>query len=271
MAVKELPRPSMFKMIASGGTALSEVPKLRKFMAMGMALNYLLMIVLGAFFMGILYYYLFAPWLDSLLAWGSEGNGFMAFVSGILRFLLWIAQLVIMAGTMVLTLIVSLSLLSLWFETLVGKIMAHCRQDESLEPPPFEIKAWISSMGRALGNGVYLMTLAIMAMLIGLIPVIGPVIAIIINSYLIGREIRDPYLDMRAEIGETPRSLQQGLGLWTIQAGVLPVFIALVPVLGWLVLPFVMVRLVAGFTWEGEQALLLEAGSKKQEKLSTDS
>ena len=39
---------------------------------------------------------------------------------------------------------------------------------------------------------------------------------------------------------------------WTISAGFLPVVLALVPLLGWLLLPAALIYLVAGVAWQAE-------------------
>jgi uncharacterized protein involved in cysteine biosynthesis len=101
---------------------------------------------------------------------------------------------------------------------------------------------------------MWLVLLALLSLGLGFVPVVGPLLVLLVQSYLLGREVRDPYLVVRAAWGDDPLTARKGLTLWTVWAGLLPFALAMLPVIGWVLLPVAMVHLVAGFAWRGEEA-----------------
>jgi uncharacterized protein involved in cysteine biosynthesis len=143
--------------------------------------------------------------------------------------------------------------MGVWFESLVSRIIAHHRGSPGASRP-FRLVAWATGLGRALADSVWLLVLAVLALLLAFVPVVGPFLVVAVESYLLGREVRDPYLVVRADLGEEARPLRGGLMTWTMITGGLPFVLAMVPVLGWALLPITVTYLVAGFAWRGEAA-----------------
>lgn len=250
-----LPRPSPFSLLSGGREAFREVAGLRGFVWRGMLLNYLVFGVLGFLAMGGIYTYGVAPLTDSLQAW-SAGEGFwLEMLSGLLRALVWLANLLVMAGTLVLSLILSLAMMSVWFEGMATRIVAHWRPDAAARAPAYSLGALLKGIGRSLGESLGLLLLAVAALALGLVPLVGPLLVLVVDGYLLGWEVRAPYLAVREELGDTPRRLRRRLGWWTFQTGLIPVFLAMVPIVGWLLLPPLLIQMVAGAAWRGEQAL----------------
>ena len=254
-ALPTLARTGVLGVFGAAGDAFRTVPGLRWFALRGFLLNYLVFIVTTAVMVGLVYTYLVAPYARELQS-AVSGDGFwMGLLSGLMSLVFWISGLFLLAATFLLAAIVSLTLMSLWFETLTGRIVAHWRSDVSA--PRFSLVSWLRSMGRALADALWLLLLSASTLLLGFIPLAGPVLVVAINSYLLGREVRDPYLTVLHDLavpGAVHPAKTKGLLGFTLRMGILPVVLAAVPVVGWLVMPVALVYLVAGVAWAGERA-----------------
>ncbi len=182
---------------------------------------------------------------------------FFEMLALLFKLLLWLTQILLMAATLVLCLLFSFALMTMWLEGLVGRIVAHCRGNET-PPGPFSLGEWVTGLARSLRDSLRLILLALVALFLGFIPVVGPVLVVLVDSYLLGWEIRAPYLTVREEHGDEHRALRRGLTLWTVRTGFLPVLLAVIPFVGWLLLPALLIYMVAGTAWHGEQALRVE-------------
>ena len=253
-----LPRKNPIALFSAGRQALREVPGLRAFLVKGLLLNYAIFLLAAVVGMGLIYWYLVQPLSEGLTAWSMGEGFFLAMVALLLKGLLWMTQIMLMAATLVLSLLFSFVLMTMWLEGLVGRIVAHCRGNE-VPPGPFSLGEWVAGLARSLRDSLRLILLALAALFLGFIPVVGPILVVLVDSYLLGWEIRAPYLTVREEHGDEQRALRRGLTLWTVRTGFLPVLLAMIPVVGWLLLPALLIYMVAGTAWLGEQALKAEA------------
>lgn len=252
-APRPLPRDNPFRLMAAGRRAFGEVPRLKRFLALGFALLYGVSFVVGLVGVGLIYFFIVQPLSADLGAW-SAGEGFWAgLLSGLVQGLLWIGQAVLLTATVVLSFLVALSMMGVWFDALAARIIAHRRGRPPAEQP-FRVGEWARGIGKALLDSLWLLILAVLALVVGFVPVIGPILVVVLEGYLLGREVRDPYLTVRAEEGTPAKQLRRGLMWWTVQTGLVPFVLALIPIAGWVLLPVAMVYLVAGFAWRGEEA-----------------
>jgi uncharacterized protein involved in cysteine biosynthesis len=88
---------------------------------------------------------------------------------------------------------------------------------------------------------------------VAFVPLVGPFLTFALASYLMGWEVREPYLAVRAARGEDLGALRRGLHGWTLRAGTLIVLLAMVPWLGWLLAPVILTYQVAGVAWLSER------------------
>jgi uncharacterized protein involved in cysteine biosynthesis len=239
-------------LLAAGREAFRQVPGLRGLLVQGFLLLYGLFIVIGAVALGLVYRFGVQPLAHGLSTYDPHGNVFLELLLPLADGLLWFAQLLLLAATLLLALVLSFSLLSLWFEALAGRVAAHARGGAPRETP-FTLRAWVASLGRALRDGALLLVLAVVALLLGFVPLIGPLLAFALACYVMGWEVREPYLAVRASGGESVRQLRRGLNAWTLRIGTLPVLLAMVPWLGWLLLPVALTLQVAGVAWLSER------------------
>jgi uncharacterized protein involved in cysteine biosynthesis len=243
-------------LLVGGRTAFRTVPRLRGFMLRGFLLNLAVFGVLAAVVMGLLYQFAVQP-LSAQITQATAGEGLVAgLITGVLNALLWLTQALLLAASLVFSFLVALALMSLWFEALAGRIVAHFRGPGAEEAAPrFSLGAWLAGIGRSLKASLGLLLLSLLSVGLGFVPVAGPLLVIAINAYLLGWEVREPYLVVREGLGDDPRALRRGLRLWTARAGLVPLVLAFIPWIGWVLLPAAMITLVAGVAWEGERAL----------------
>ena len=250
--VKKAGPMALFK---GGSEAIKSVPGLKGFVVRGFLLNYLVFMLIAALGMGLLYQYAVAPLLN-MVPMPADTQGFMAVaLSWFAKVMLWVLNIVLMGATLLLSFLVSLSLMSLWYEALAGRIVAHFRGSEESAAQRFSLGRWLAGLTRSLKDSLVLLLLSLLALSLGFIPLVGPLLVPAINSYLLGREVRDPYLVVRMELGDDPAMLTRGLKLWTLRIGMAPMLLGFIPVVGWLFLPLCVMYLVAGVAWESEQQL----------------
>ncbi len=250
------PPAGPLRLLNAGREAFREVQGLRVFLIKGFLINYLVFFLVAAVVMGFGYVLIVQPMVADLFA-EDPGQGFWSSLFHVvLVWLAWIAGVLLTAATLIISVVVSLALMSLWLEALAGRVIAHWRPD--VPAPPFSWGAWIGSIGRSLLSAIWLLVLAVLALILGFVPVVGPVLVLIMGSYLLGREVRDPYLVLRRELdragqdrGNKLRAM--GMAWWTGRVGMLPFLLATVPLVGWLLLPITLIYLVAGVSWEAER------------------
>ena len=73
------------------------------------------------------------------------------------------------------------------------------------------------------------------------------------NASLMGWQVREPYLLVRESLGGDHKALRKGMAWWTVRAGLLAVFLAMIPIVGWIVMPMILIYQVAGMAWVNEQ------------------
>ena len=250
--ITPVPRDNPIRLLRGGSMAFAQVPGLRRHLAVGFVLLYAVSLVVGLLAVSGLYYFVIEPWSAGLAEWGADGF-WMGLIAWFARVFLWIANVILLAATVILSLLISIAMMGVWFETTVARIISHHRTERG-DSAPFSLSAWIGTIGRSVADSIGLVFIALLGLALGFIPVIGPVLVVVIHSYLLGREVRDPYLVVRSERGEEIKQLRQGLTFWTVRTGLLPFLLALIPVVGWIILPAAMMYLVAGFAWQGETA-----------------
>lgn len=262
--VVPLPTPTPWVMARAGHDALKQVPGARKFLIQGFVLTYCISIGLGLLLAVLVYYGLVGPLLERAAGWGEGQDTTKEVASFALVVLIWIGQVMVVLAAQVLAFVITISAMSMWFEALAARIVAFARgtSGRSNAGESFSVKKWLTTIGASLADAVWLVCLTIFALLLSFIPVAGPLAAILINSYVMGRDVRDPYISVRVELGDDPATLTRGLSMWTLRSGLGPVILAMIPGVGWLVLPVFLIHLVAGMAWLGEEAVKAASGAE---------
>jgi Sulfate transporter CysZ/Etoposide-induced protein 2.4 len=245
-------RAGPLALLAAGREAFRQVPGLRGLLVKGFLLLYAVFVVVSAVVLGVVYRFLVQPLSHSIGHLEATGNFFLDLLLPLASGLLWLGELLLLAATLLLSLVLSLALMSLWFEALAGRVAAHARGGAGPEAP-FSLAAWVRSLARSVRDNLVLLGLALLSVVLGFVPLAGPFLVFALASYLMGWEVREPYLAVRAARGESLPALRRGLTWWTVRVGSLAVLLALVPWLGWLLLPVLLIYQVAGVAWLSER------------------
>lgn len=254
-----LPTDTAMNVFLAGRTALSEVPGLNLLMVKGFVVMYAVSGVLAVIGVAGIYTYLVQPAAEFLTYWSTGDNAWLTLIASLLKALLWLGQFALLVVTLLFSFRVALSLMGAWFEVVAEHIVRHCQIKRGEHPPPAPLlpwRVWWDSLGRNLHAAAISLVGSILAIFLGFVPFIGPILALGINAYLLGRDAREPYLNVLASHGAPYNALRKGLRRFTFRLGLMPVLVGLVPFVGWLALPVVMLYLVAGVAWLGEQKRL---------------
>jgi len=241
-----------FGLLGDGMRAFAKVKGLKGLAIKGFMINSLLFFGLAALaYWGVEAY--LVPTIEATVASWGDGEGFLAqFLGWVAEIVNWALRILVLVAGILVALLLSLTMMTFWYEAMSRSIMHHFRP--KVPAPAFGFGRWVASLAEGTLSGLGLVILSLMALVLGVVPFIGPFLALGVNAYLIGREIREPYLVVRSETGESLRSLAKGKRGWTLMLGLLPVGVAMVPVLGWLLLPMVIMMLSAGVAWANESA-----------------
>ena len=228
----------------SGHQALSEIEGLRGMAVRGMLFNYLIFFAATLALNGLFYYQLLGPLINWLF---GVGDGFWAAVGSVV---LWSIQLTVAAVFAMVALRFSVELLSLWHQSLVLRIIKHFRQ---IEEPTFSFRVWLANFKYILKESLKACLFPVMLLFVGLIPVIGPPIVFVLESYLLGRGITIVYLDSLANPEEAVE-LRKSWRWLPVRIGWLPTILAFIPFIGWLFLPLTITYEVIGFAYLVEKS-----------------
>ena len=96
-------------------------------------------------------------------------------------------------------------------------------------------------------DALKLCLLPLLLLFAGLVPVIGLLLVYLLESHLLGRDSMNVYLE-EIQSGEEKEELKKKLRWISLKLGWFPMLMAFIPIVGWLMLPMLMVMIVIGFT-----------------------
>ena len=230
--------------LRAGRQALSEITGLRGQMLRGLLINYAIFVLAVLVLNGLFYFYALAPFIG--WAFGG-GEGLLAATGTVI---LWLLQLTAAAVFAMVALRFSIELASLWHQSLVIQVIRHFREGKE---PPFSLGEWWSGMKAALREALKACVFPLLLLLLGLIPLIGVVLVMVVQAHLMGREVVNVYLDGLSAPDDAV-ALRQTWRWVPLRLGWLPMGLAFMPLLGWLLLPFVLICEVIGFTYQVESS-----------------
>ena len=233
-----------------GRRALSEIAGLRGQMLQGLLLNYALFILAALVLNGLFYYYALAPFIG--WAFGG-GEGVLAATRTVI---LWLIQLTAAAVFAMVALRFSVELASLWHQSLVIRVIRHFRE---IEEPPFSLATWLDSMKAALREALKACVFPLLLLVLGLVPLIGVALVMLVQAHWLGRDVVNGYLD-GLDDPDAADELRKAWRWVPLRVGWLPMGLAFVPLLGWLLLPFVLTLEVVGFAYQVESSRRTETG-----------
>lgn len=253
MVLKRLPLPSInaISLLHAGLKAVRTIPGLHKAAFKGFGLNlalyFLVMMLINVGFYVLIHLPL-VGWIESTF----EGLGLIASIT------LWFAQITVLLISALLSIRVSYKLMSLWHGTLVTHVIRWFRPEFPAGSTLGTFKAipafvWDQLKDVLKGFGL---------LFLGVIPLIGAPLVFIIGAYLQGRSIVEPY---ESTINEVEKPVKPMFGVPTrFVLGWSQMALALVPVIGWLLLPLLHIYQIIGFAYMQERRRQVAAEEHEQ-------
>ena len=227
-----------------GQQAISKIEGLPKQMVQCILVNYAVFFGAAIAMNGVFYFYVLEPFIDWVF---GGGEGFWATTGTVM---LWLIQLTAASVFILMALRFSVQFLSLWHQSLVLRVIQNFRE---VKEPPFSLKVFLAGMLAALCEGLKACVIPLLLLFLGLIPLLGLVLVFLIESHLMGRDMICVYLDCLDDSEDVVR-LRKAWRWVPMRLGWLPMGLAFVPLLGWLLLPLVLTYEVIGFAYHVESS-----------------
>ena len=232
------------KVFQAGHRAMSEIKGLRGQVFKALLLNYLIFSGATLILNGLFYYLLLNPIINWIF---GGGVGFWASLGTVI---LWSIQLTVAAVFAVAALRFSVSLVTLWNQSLVERVIHHFRE---IEEHTFSFKTWLAEVKYIFNEALKSCISLVLLLSIGLIPVIGILLVFMLESHLLGRESIIAYSDCLKNVDEA-RELRRKWRWLPVRIGWLPAILTFIPFIGWLFLPLSITFEVVGFAFLAEQS-----------------
>ena len=232
------------KVFKAGHKSMSEIKGLRGLVFRALLLNYLIFSGATLLLNGLFYYLLLNPIIHWLF---GGGEGFWASLGTVI---LWSIQLTVAAVFAVAALRFSVSLVTLWNQSLVERVINHFRE---IEARTFSFKIWLAEVKYIFSEALKSCIYPVLLLSIGLIPVIGILLVFMLESHLLGRESIIAYSDCLKDVEEA-KGLRSKWRWLPVRLGWLPAVLTFIPLIGWLFLPLSITYEVVGFAFLAEQS-----------------
>lgn len=241
VAIPPLNTVSLFQ---AGSTALKEVPGLKRAAAKGFMINLVIYFVLVAVASIGFYQLIHLPLASWLMTFESSWFHLP------LRIGLWVLQVTAFLIAALLSIRISLKFMGVWYADLAALVVGHHRG--ALKMPSFleELPHTLREVSREL-------LISMGLLIIGFVPILGPICVFTIGSWLQGRSITQPYADV---LRGTKLGLHQETQAQKMFLGTGQMALAVIPLIGWLALPVVNLFQVLGYAWIKELSALAESG-----------
>jgi len=230
-----------FHLWKKGSQALQAIPGLKGAVLRGFKINLIIYLVI-ALSLNLAFHFFAKEPLDTLLVERTAG---WLQITG--RIVLVLLQVGIGLILMLFSLRVSLKFMGLWYESLVTRVLVYTRG--GFEPP--ESRSLVSDLALLSLDIAKEVGISVGTFLVGLIPLIGPVLVFLITSHLMGKTVQEPYISVLKSLREKP-TFGQGRRYFTVTLGWAQMLFALIPILGWCLLPVSLIYQVIGLAWQEE-------------------
>ncbi len=232
-----------FSILQGARAALKSIDGLRARMWQGFWVNFIVFLALTIAFNVALYIFVMDPLVAYIFGEDSAWHNFGAVLG-------WLLQFVIAAVVAVIGLRFTIALTALWYEGLVTKIIAHFRDVPQM---PFSWSQTVKGIGSALLGAIRDIAIGVVLLAIGFISMVGTPLVLVAEAFLAGKGLVGTYTDTLKSNGLPLDALRKPLKWLPLQVGALPMLLALIPFVGWVLMPIASLYLVIGLTWECEQ------------------
>jgi len=235
----------------AGGEACARMPEVARSFWRGIILMYGCFLVLAVLSVILVSRFILEPALQLVGHWiQGMGGAWLSSLSWVGILFFRIIQVVLLGAGVFIALLLALALMGPWIEAMVERLVLRCRglqQGPSLSFSEVARGVWGSLVASLRGLG-----LSLVALVLTIVPVVGWIPAAGLNAYLLGRDVRDPYLSVRRTLKDPVTPLDGKGRFWTFTVGLPLLFCGFLPVIGWMLLPWILVRLAVGFAWDVE-------------------
>ncbi|CAM2010818.1 EI24 domain-containing protein [Acanthopleuribacter pedis] len=249
----KVPPLNTFSLFQAGGTALQQVPGLKRAAAKGFVINLLIYFVLVTVASLAFYRLVHLP----LAQWvtGLESD----WLQLPLHIGLWVLQITAFFVAALLSIRISLKFMGVWYADLAALVVGFHRGTIKLPSFLEELPHTLREVGREI-------LISMGLILIGFVPVLGPLTVFSIGAWLQGRSITQPYTDVirGAKLGLHQETQAQKLFLGSGQ-----MLLAIIPLIGWMLLPVVNLFQVLGYAWIKELSEQVAAARDEQPEAPT--
>ena len=216
----------------------------------GLTVQYIKGVIITLFFVAVVFtlefFFIYQPFIAPFIDFYVEKiNNFWSWftyvvtpISWILKFIVWI--LLVIAAMKVASLF-----MSFWLDKLVEKVISHYREVPDV---PFSVSMTAKNITKGLVLSMGNMIFAFLFMILGFLPIIGPVFAFIGGSCSNGYDIMSPYLMILAESDDELLNDYKITKGKTFISGFVQTALTFVPGVGWFALPFTLLAQVIGYT-----------------------
>ena len=232
------------KVFKAGHKAMTEIKGLRRLVFRALLLNYLIFSGATLLLNGLFYYLLLNPIINWLF---GGGEGLWASLGTVI---LWSIQLTVAAAFAVAALRFSVTLVTLWNQNLVERVINNFRE---IEERTFSFKIWLAEVKYIFSEALKSCIYTLILISISLIPVIGLLLVFILESHQLGRESIIAYSDCLKDVEEA-RELRKKWRWLSMRIGWLPAVLTFIPFIGWFFLPLSITYEVVGFAFLAEQS-----------------
>ena len=234
-------------LILKGLGAFDKIKGLTYHYIKGVIITMIMVVAIFALKFIYLYQPFIAPFIDQYV---DKINDFWSWfvyatkpISWILKFVVWV--LMVFSSMKLASLF-----MAFWLDTLVEKVISHFRE---LPDTPFSLHSTARNTLKGLAKSAGNMSFALVFMVLGFIPIIGPAFAFIGGSCSNGFDIMSPYLMILAERDDKLLDEFKITKGKTFFSGFIQTILTFVPAIGWLALPFTLLGQVVGYTYYCEQ------------------
>ena len=227
-----------------GWQAVQDVEGLKASIWKTFLVNYAIFVGIMILLNGVIYLYALRPLVEMVFGTDEGGAALIGTV------LLWGVQLVIAAIFAIASLRFSIALMSMWYEHLAGIVILHFRP---LPDVSFSITDWLKTLGQTLVIGFKEIMVFLLLIVLSFLPGIGLVLVFLAGAYLLGKDTIAPYLNVLQEHKEPTKEIRKSLRGTAFMLGSSQMLLALIPVVGWLLMPVVMIYQIIGLSYAMEE------------------
>lgn len=172
--------------------------------------------------------------------------------------LLWVVLLSLLFLISFLILRSGVALMELWSEALVARVVHHFRP---VRDRPLSLKGLALLSRATILEVIWSLFLTLALFLLALIPLLGGALAFLVGSYFLGRSLHGPYRAVLSSQGWSA-SLPKPILRFNLLFGALHLVLPLIPLLGWLLVPYSLLQHMIGLAYLMEQRAQEEHGGR---------